>query len=1057
MILSKEKIESVDLDLLVNEKINGKKFSEMLLIVPTNRKIRSLKKEIISQSPDGTAIGINMETLGLIAFKLLSAVKSFKELSEAASSVFIMQSAEELAGKLKYFNVYKNGIPKGSLDRIRSVISEYKRIGITPAALLRDAENLRAADKLKAHDIALIYERYSEKCAGISALEIGDAYSGLTGLDFADFEKAFRKLYPKADLIIVNGFDELTPLEAKLINSLAAVKGARLFLQFDYYQKNYLIFEHLDKCVKDLKEYGFAQVRDLSAGELTHFQSKLKEELFLKSYNKTSSADSAYKDKLFYITAENRRKEIELIAREVKELILAGAEPHKICLSFNLIDKYSPIVKNVFGKYGIPFNLTDRKSLSSSASVAAVIHFLEILENDFYYKSIQRAFSSGLIEMRGADISAMMNAASTYGITIGLENWKRTLKREIEQAEGPYDDSINNRSVKELKRAQKSVERIAAILKPFNGQLRIKDFIHNLNKLIVDLKIGPNIIQSDTGEEEGAVKALTDFIELAEELLTLQEEAYKGKTFHLSFYLDQLRAAADSARYNVRERSNYGVLVTSINEIRGLRFDYLFIAGLNEGDFPSRYSPEILFTGSFARQDFIHHTEERYHFYQTLCCWKKRVYLSYPKSDDNKELVESNFIADVKRIFQLTEIKAEDYTDSIYSEEEALAEIGKKGTGKTAQFEDFIGKEKMSHIKRAIEIDRKRIAEPFAENEYSGWLKPGNIFFDIEKDELSGKIQEYLERRTGKQFSISQLETYGKCPFKYYAERILNLNVVEEPSDEIEPLELGNILHEILRDFYVELEEKGIYIPGCDEKELKKAETLIFSIAEKKFEEAGYLSPADFYEKERILGISGKREDSILYKFLLQEREGSPNNKIYKVEFKFGQFGDEETFLSELKIGDVKVRGIIDRLDINEADKTFNVIDYKLSGRKPDKNDLERGLSLQTPLYMLAAKEILKQEKGEEFRPAVSYIYSLKYREGEFGKNAIKTTRGRSDSEEETIAMNEALIEQTCANIDLFVKGIKSGKFPLSPHEDREKKVCQYCEFKSVCRVQDVT
>ncbi|HEX2983602.1 MAG TPA: hypothetical protein VHO28_08680, partial [Ignavibacteriales bacterium] len=136
MILTKEKIESVDLDKLINEKISAKKLSEMLLIVPTNRKIRSLKKEIISQSPDGTAIGLNIETLSLITFKLLSCVKSFKELSEAASSVFIMQSAEELAGKLKYFNVYKNGIPKGSLDRIRSVISEYKRIGITPAALL---------------------------------------------------------------------------------------------------------------------------------------------------------------------------------------------------------------------------------------------------------------------------------------------------------------------------------------------------------------------------------------------------------------------------------------------------------------------------------------------------------------------------------------------------------------------------------------------------------------------------------------------------------------------------------------------------------------------------------------------------------------------------------------------------------------------------------------------------------------------------------------------------------------------------------------------------------
>ncbi|HEX3073839.1 MAG TPA: PD-(D/E)XK nuclease family protein, partial [Ignavibacteriales bacterium] len=96
------------------------------------------------------------------------------------------------------------------------------------------------------------------------------------------------------------------------------------------------------------------------------------------------------------------------------------------------------------------------------------------------------------------------------------------------------------------------------------------------------------------------------------------------------------------------------------------------------------------------------------------------------------------------------------------------------------------------------------------------------------------------------------------------------------------------------------------------------------------------------------------------------------------------------------------------------------------------------------------------RKKGEEYKPSSSYIYSLKYREGEFGKSSSKTIRGTL-SEDEVIAMNEELIDRTCANIDAFVKGIRSGKFPLSPYEDREKKVCQYCEFKSVCRGQDVT
>ncbi len=42
------------------------------------------------------------------------------------------------------------------------------------------------------------------------------------------------------------------------------------------------------------------------------------------------------------IPAATREKEIEIIAKEIKDLILnQKVEPHKICIAFNLINKYS--------------------------------------------------------------------------------------------------------------------------------------------------------------------------------------------------------------------------------------------------------------------------------------------------------------------------------------------------------------------------------------------------------------------------------------------------------------------------------------------------------------------------------------------------------------------------------------------------------------------------------------------------------------------------------------------------------------------------------------------
>ena len=47
MILSKSKIQSINLDQLINNHIQQNRLDELLIIVPTNRKIRYLKRELI--------------------------------------------------------------------------------------------------------------------------------------------------------------------------------------------------------------------------------------------------------------------------------------------------------------------------------------------------------------------------------------------------------------------------------------------------------------------------------------------------------------------------------------------------------------------------------------------------------------------------------------------------------------------------------------------------------------------------------------------------------------------------------------------------------------------------------------------------------------------------------------------------------------------------------------------------------------------------------------------------------------------------------------------------
>ncbi|MEJ2617448.1 MAG: hypothetical protein P8Z35_21020, partial [Ignavibacteriaceae bacterium] len=340
MILTKCKIEAIDLDQRIDDKIKNGELEKLLLMVPTNRKVRYLKKDIISFAPGKATGKINLETIGSFATNLYfcdsagskANVHQMKILSDAASSVLLKQSIQ--ACKLKYFENNKS-VPSGTLDRIRNVISEYKKHGLTPSKLKQESLSLEGTEKIKAEDIAEIYEKYQQKCNELQVKEIGDIYDEIIRLSADGFSKRFRELYPEVNLIVINGFDEFTIPEIEIINYTANINKVELFLQFDYYKYNNLIFSHLDKCYNILISKDFSPVVDSSKGELNKIQNLIRENLFKKN---SSGTVEILKPSITKITGQTRGREIELFAKEIKNLITnLGIEPNQICVAFNLI------------------------------------------------------------------------------------------------------------------------------------------------------------------------------------------------------------------------------------------------------------------------------------------------------------------------------------------------------------------------------------------------------------------------------------------------------------------------------------------------------------------------------------------------------------------------------------------------------------------------------------------------------------------------------------------------------------------------------------------------
>jgi len=1041
MILTKSLVKNVDIDREINNKIKSGKFNELLLIVPTNRKIRHLKKEMISLAPGRAASRLNLDTIGTFSTNILFSATggSANLLSESASAVLLRQCFQETS--LNYFSYYKKEIPHGTLTRVKNVISEYKKHGITPSGLFEEANRLSGSERIKALDIASLYGKYKDKCRQLNVYETGDVYENLNRKNDEEFVKLFRNWYPDVKLIVVMGFDEFTSHEVDIINSAADVPGIQLFLSFDYYRYNPLIFSHLDKCYNLLLKKGFLQIDEKSPQSDYTFDSIIRKKLF---HAGESAKSENFSSQIVKISALNRVKETELIAKEIKELLVnEKTDPDKICVAFNLISNYSPIIRNTFAAYGIPFNLTDRFALNTSQPVISILNFLEIVENDFYYKNIFRALSSGFVKIRGIDLSNLLRVSVNLKIIAGLETWRIHLRNAIVQSEMEQKSENSRLLSKELyAKALDDIETMHSILSPFTGKLTLKQFRDNLSKLIYTLELPSVMINSSEFELEEKIKAVTTFIDTINELLELFETEY-GSTekFPLKFFLNNIRTAVSSTRYNIKERPGYGVQVTTLNEIRGLKFDYLFIAGLTDGDLPTRYSPEIFFSGSYARNEYTHSVEERYLFYQALCSWNKRLYLTVPAQEEKKELTESNFMSEFGRLFSITEKGESDYRQTLYSRGELLTELGKYGIDKASCYLSAADNIVPEKIKKGIDIAVQR-TDPLVQSEYSGYLI-NNL-----SPELTEKLNEYKERL----YSISQLETYAKCPYKYFVERVLGLEVPEEPSEDIEAVEMGSLLHLILYEFYSALKVKNINLADDKPGDFAFAENLIFKIASEKIEEAGFYSKLAFYEKEKILGINNNRKNSLLFKFLLYEKE---NYAGYFPEYFEKEFGISDSVKSmPLKAGEVSVRGKIDRIDVNSENKSFKVVDYKLSGKKPSANELDDAISLQLPLYMYAAKELIKRELDEEYTPAGAEIYSLKFSEEQFGKKTINFG-GRKNEGGDLSELTSAVINNCINAINTYVTEITSGKFNLSSLPNREAVVCGYCDFKSICRVQE--
>ncbi len=292
---------------------------------------------------------------------------------------------------------------------------------------------------------------------------------------------------------------------------------------------------------------------------------------------------------------------------------------------------------------------------------------------------------------------------------------------------------------------------------------------------------------------------------------------------------------------------------------------------------------------------------------------------------------------------------------------------------------------------------------------------------------MAEDFQKWLSTHT---FTPSELEDYLLCPYRFYASAYLKIEHNHTWEKEINPADRGLILHSILEKFlstcHNQLTENNKDILK------KKISDLLDHEVKELSQKCPALSPF-LLERQKT---SMQRALTQFVDQFLQEKRKTLKPKYFEWSFEI------ET--------PVRLKGRIDRIDIDPVQKRFLVIDYKTGSRSISGQQILQGKSLQLPLYILAVQKLLLPD----YEPIGGLYYHLSemtQKDGMLHADRLPDFLEIHPSSTSLIPSQkwESLLEDTKKRVVEIVSEIRKGDFPS------QKDPCEdFCSYQDICRIR---
>ncbi|QDU09598.1 PD-(D/E)XK nuclease family protein [Gimesia aquarii] len=1054
-----------------------------LWISPTIRSRRQVLNQLLCEQMT-VCFAPNVYTFEAFAETILKSLdEPIQTLPEISKRYLLRSIVDDLivTQQVQYF--YSIAGTSGFLDLISSFISELKREEIWPDQFSEAFGKLHSDSNQKDRELALIYQRYQTALHELRRYDSeGRFWSARTALQegkWGPFDR-FR-------LIVLDGFADFTHTQYEILE-LLATRTDKLLISLpqeielrrsDLFAKSVVAKQVLEtRLPGTVKTVCF----EGDSTQTSHWQ--ISQALF---DNPREIKPLVTADQMKVLAVAGQRNELEVLATEVKRLLLQGVLPEEIVVAFRSTLEYGDLIEETFTAAGIPYFLGVEQDFSRFSVVRALFAFLQIEIENWSFESIMSILDSNYFSPDWPEYQEGRAVRSLSRVLrqLKIDSGRIDVLNALEKASGTAVELVNQYPEQPKWEAHQeetqAAYQLAKRLSEATQRLRGKELFVDWIDIVISLanEFGLSKVWNKDQAEKDLLDERDQFVwdRFQKLLFHAVAQIEQIEQFHQrdAFPLDLvafrglLLDLIEQQTISLQTDESGRVSVLDAAQLRNLSIPYLMIGGLSEASFPRSHREDCLYSekergelkqcGLSLKLHANQQQEEMLLFYEVITRFSKQLILSYPAiSSTGQPLFPSPYLTTLVDLFQPSALPIQNVSElnPLPRKEQTLSkrDLRVLATHQLKQdqpglFLNLLDKPDLKCVAKNILAASEMAIHRF---ETEGFTEYEGILVSPQNRRA---IRERFPREY--EFSTTQLELYLSCPYQFFTQSVLGIDVSEPPELRTNYLQRGIHVHGILTKLYELLLEQG------ESEQLYAADRI-----EALFLELLNQRVSDSFAETKLQQVLLTIEKQILedWASLFAEQSesyGSQFDELWDAppaivgrEVPFGKVPAEpdptQRHYQHLTLGggeeETRVRGQIDRIDLGSiaGQKYFNIIDYKTGRALPSATEIRSGKKLQLALYLIAAKRLeMIDVDAEPF-----HLGYWKVQETGF----VMPLRSRKKMVEPISGEDLELLEMTIEGlVPHLAQLIRNGIFPVQVDE---KMAHLDPAFYSVCRFSQV-